>query len=158
MATTPNRDSVIKVNLSDLQKDLRGIVYQTLHAEVEKFNLKEYIDKYIINYIKKHGNKIVQRYVYSFMEEAEIVLSPASWNKKEEKISLNTFMIKIIREVIENRIQKEMEKIDVIVKKKPSTKPEILGLENIDALIDFLEEVGEIGMPNGKKYKFIEMK
>lgn len=110
--TSLNKDSHILINMKNIEKDLRGLIYEIVNAELKKFNIIDHIDKYISDYIRKHGERIVKKYVYSFMEESEIVV-PDRW--PEKKIALNTFVIQIVREVVEHRVKEELKKIKITI-------------------------------------------
>jgi len=112
--TEDKKDCKIRVNISELEKDIRGIAYQVLHEELEKFEVHKFVAKYIKEYMENHGKKLVKDYVYGFMDEAEIVL-PDSY--RDKKVALNEFVVRIIREALLTKMNAydiKIEKKDVI--------------------------------------------
>ena len=108
----------IGIDLIDLNKEIRGVVYQVVNKELEGFNVKKYVEKYVSDYLKKTAKLLVKQQVYKYMEESEIVLPTEEFKYgREHKIALNTFIIQIVKEVMTNRITKmvdKMVKIEII--------------------------------------------
>jgi len=103
----------LKIDLTDLKKELRGIVYKSINDELERFDIKAHIEKVIRDNIKKSADRMMKGYVYSYLEESQIVVpNDNSWNR-DKKIALNTFIIQIIREVITNRVVLKLDDIKI---------------------------------------------
>lgn len=103
------KDSKLKIDISGLEKDLRGIVYKVIYEELQKFEVHKFVAKYIKEYMENHGKKLVKDYVYAFMDESEIV-QPDTF--RDKKVSLNEFMIRVIRESLISKINDYNVKIE----------------------------------------------
>ena len=106
----------IKIDISDLEKDLRGIVYKQINELIQEMNIRELIDKRVNKEIKNSIDKKIESKVYSYLEEARIEL-PSKTVYNNRKIFLNDYIIQIVNERVSDIVFNTLkEKITIEVK------------------------------------------
>ena len=105
--------SAIKLDIEPLRKDLRGLIYQLVNEEMNKFNVKEQVTQIVKDHLKKVLKREIRNNVYSYLEESEIAVQDG-W--KETKITLNDFITRTAHQIITDRLIPLLNKIDIIIK------------------------------------------
>lgn len=96
----------IDVNIEDLKKEIKGIIYTYLHKELESINLYDFIEKIILKYVKRTSEKIIEKEVYAYLEESQIIV-PNTRDRygNRQKIALNTYILQKINEFMSNKVR-----------------------------------------------------
>lgn len=98
----------IEVDLSDMKLEMKNTILEYINRELDNTDFEKQFKKYLSS---NRFKKIVKSYIYSYMEEAEIVFPADKPWGKEKKIALNTFVIQIVREIIESRVKLFLEDV-----------------------------------------------
>lgn len=98
---------IVKLDKYKLESLIRGIILKSLDELLVEFDIKIEIQRIVKDELKNNLKKQVKEQVYQYMEESEIVVPDRYGYGK--KIALNTFVIQIIREVVEFRVKKALE-------------------------------------------------
>lgn len=105
----------IKIDLSDLKRELRGIVHQCLNEMLEGLDVKDWIEKRVSKWIKEAGTQIIENKVYAFLEESEIEV-PKTLRYSNKKLTLNDYMVRVIHDFAASKAKKILSGMKITLK------------------------------------------
>lgn len=108
----------IKIDLSGLEKELRGIVHKYLGEILENFDIKKWINKKVNGWVKDTGNKIIQKKVYAYLEEAQLEVPSNFYNLSNKRITINDYIIKVIHDFAVNKAGEMLSKMEITLNKE----------------------------------------
>lgn len=109
-----NRVGTIEVDLSNIEKEIRGIIHEYIGKNLEDFNLKDWLKTRIDKKIENIIDKITEKKVYRFLEEARIEVP--SKNRYQEKITINDYIIRVIHDFAIEKAAKMLEGMIITIK------------------------------------------
>jgi hypothetical protein len=93
-----------KIDLSGIEKELTGIIHRVLGGMLKELDVQKWIEAQTHRWIKKIGKKTIDERVYAYLEESEIEVPKHL--RYDGKITLNDYIIRIVRETIASRTNK----------------------------------------------------
>jgi len=113
----------IKIDTSDLEKELRGYVYKYIDELLKENGLIEIIKVQVKQSIRNTVDKMIEKKVYAFLKESEIEV-PRGY-KYSKKITLNEYIIKIIYDFAIKMAKEKLKGLKLFLDEEPKSNKQL---------------------------------